>query len=121
MKHLASAILTLAAAATTSVASAHPLLTAASPMPDAVLRSSPPVIRITFNEALVAPFSGLELRDAAGRAVALSAATVDPKDKRELAAPVRTPLSPGAYTVSWHAVGDDTHHVSGGYRFEVKP
>jgi methionine-rich copper-binding protein CopC len=120
MKHLASAILTLAVAATTSVASAHPLLREASPTPNAVLRSSPPNIRITFSEALVAPFSGVEVKDGGGKAVAVGPTSVDPKDNAELVAPVPATLSPGTYTVQWHAVGADTHHVSGFYSFEVK-
>ena len=120
MKQLASAILTLAMVATTSAASAHPLLKAATPMPDAVLKSSPPEVRIKFSEGLVAAFSGLELKDGAGRPVAVGAAKVDPTDNSELAAAVFATLSPGTYTVNWHAVGDDTHHVSGAYRFEVR-
>jgi methionine-rich copper-binding protein CopC len=119
MKHPASTILTLAIATTASVANAHPLLRAASPMPNAVLTSSPPQVRIKFSESLVAAFSALELKDGAGRAVAVGA-NVDPKDNSELVALVRATLSPGTYTVSWRAVGDDTHHVSGVYRFEVK-
>jgi copper resistance protein C len=121
MGHVASAILTLAVAATTSVAFAHPLPRAASPMPNATLTSSPQEIRITFSEPLVAAFSGLELKDGAGAAVAVGAASVDPGDHKQLAAPVTAPLTPGTYTVSWHAVGEDTHHVSGLYRFVVKP
>ena len=35
--------------------------------------------------------------------------------------PVTGELKPGKYTVAWHAVGDDTHHVEGKYNFEVKP
>jgi methionine-rich copper-binding protein CopC len=50
----------------------------------------------------------------------VGAANVDPKDNSELVAQVTATLSPGTYTVNWRAVGDDTHHVSGVYRFEVK-
>ena len=46
---------------------------------------------------------------------------VDPHDHKQLAAPIKTPLAPGTYTASWRAVGDDTHHVSGHYSFQVKP
>jgi methionine-rich copper-binding protein CopC len=121
MKALASIILALALAAAASTAIAHPLPRAASPTPNAVLTSSPPEIRITFSESLVGAFSGLELKDSAGKAVAIGAATVDRRDDKQLAAPVTTPLSPGTYTVDWHAVGADTHHVSGHYTFAVKP
>jgi methionine-rich copper-binding protein CopC len=119
MTRLPIAVLALAAAA--SAATAHPRPQAESPAPDAVLSASPAEIRIAFNEGLVAAFSAIELKTAAGRPVPLGPATVDPKTKRQLAAPVTTRLAPGTYTVSWRAVGDDTHHVSGRYSFHVKP
>ncbi|HLK26199.1 MAG TPA: copper resistance protein CopC [Caulobacteraceae bacterium] len=113
--------LILAIAAAASSGSAHPQIRAANPAANAVLASSPPGIRIAFNEDLVAAFSGLELRDGAGRVVAVGPATVNPADKRELAAPLRARLSVGTYTVSWRAVGADTHHVAGSYSFAVRP
>lgn len=110
-----AASLTLAPAAV-----AHPLPRAAVPAPNAALAASPPEIRITFSEGLVAAFSGLELKDAAGKDVPLGRAAVDPKDNKQLAALLTVRLAPGIYTVSWHAVGDDTHHVAGHYSFQVK-
>jgi methionine-rich copper-binding protein CopC len=121
MKRRASIALAVAAATTASAAIAHPLPRAASPAPNAVLAKSPPEIRITFSEGLVAAFSGLELKDAAGHAMALRPSMVDPQDHKQLAAPIKAPLPPGTYTANWHAVGDDTHHVSGHYSFQVKP
>jgi copper resistance protein C len=120
VKTLAIAIAT-AALLVAAGSSAHPLPRAAVPAPNAVLAASPPAIRITFSEDLVAAFSGLDLKNAAGQAMPLGPAAVDPQDHKALAAPVKAPLAPGTYTVSWHAVGDDTHHVSGHYSFQVKP
>ena len=107
--------------ATASLAAAHPLPLATSPAPGAVLTASPTEIRIAFSEGLVPAFSGLELKDAAGKALVLGPSTVGPKDKKMMAAPVKGQLGAGTYTVFWHAVGDDTHHVSGHYSFDVKP
>jgi methionine-rich copper-binding protein CopC len=121
VKRLATLVLTLGAIASASSSMAHPLPRAASPAPNAVLTKSPTEIRITFSEGLVAAFSGLDLKDAAGRPVSLGPSVVDPRDHKQLAAPIKTPLAPGAYTASWRAVGDDTHHVSGHYSFHVKP
>ncbi|MBV9508913.1 MAG: copper homeostasis periplasmic binding protein CopC [Caulobacteraceae bacterium] len=115
------AIAALATVAIASAAVAHPRPQAASPAPDAVLSTSPSEIRITFSEGLVAAFSAIELKDAAGKAFALGPSTVDLKNKRQLVAPVTNLLPAGTYTVSWRAVGDDTHHVSGHYSFQVKP
>jgi methionine-rich copper-binding protein CopC len=114
-------LIALAATFVASVAAAHPLPKAASPAPNAVLASSPPEIRITFSEGLAAAFSGIELTDASGRPVALGPSTVDPRDGKQLAAPVKAQLAPGTYVVTWRAVGDDTHHVAGHYSFQVKP
>jgi methionine-rich copper-binding protein CopC len=103
------------------LAVAHPLPRAATPAPNATLSASPPNISITFSEGLVPAFSGLALKDASGKAVALGPSAVDPRDNKTLAAPVKATLAPGTYEVDWHAVGDDTHHVSGHYSFDVKP
>jgi methionine-rich copper-binding protein CopC len=101
-------------------ANAHPLLESASPKPAAVLTASPTQIRIGFSEGLVLAFSGIEIDNAAGKAVAAGRASLDASDSRELIAPLATKLGPGTYVVKWHAVGDDTHRVSGHYSFEVK-
>jgi methionine-rich copper-binding protein CopC len=115
-------VLALAAAmATASTSEAHPLPRAAIPAPNAVLTASPPEIKITFSEGLVPAFSGLALQDQAGHAAPLGPSTVDPSDKTTLRAAVTSALAPGTYTVTWHAVGDDTHHVGGHYSFQVKP
>jgi methionine-rich copper-binding protein CopC len=101
-------------------AASHPLPKSADPKPNAVLTASPAQIQIGFSEGLVGAFSGIELDDASGKQVPIGAAVVDPNNSKLLAAPVSTKLAPGSYTVKWHVVGDDTHHVSGHYTFEVK-
>jgi len=73
-----------------------------------------------FSEGFVPAFSGLELRDPSGRDVPLGPAIAGPTDRKQLAAPVKTRLAPGVYTVNWHAVGDDSHHVAGHYSFQIK-
>jgi methionine-rich copper-binding protein CopC len=118
---LASAALALAVLCGASAVMAHPLPRAATPAPNAVLTTSPAQISITFSEGLVAAFCGLELKDASGRTLPLGPASVNPQDHKQLAAPLKTPLGPGIYTVNWRAVGDDTHHVSGHYSFQVRP
>ena len=115
--------LALTAAAITlggGIASAHPLPQNASPKPNAVLTASPTEIRIGFSEGLVIAFSGIEVDDARGKAVPAGTATLDASDSHELIVPLTTKLAPGTYTVKWHAVGDDTHRVTGHYSFAVK-
>ncbi len=121
MNHRLALISGLAALAAASLAVAHPLPRAVAPAPNSVLTASPARISITFSEPLVAAFSGLELKNQAGAPVSLGAATVGPKDRKQLSAPVKAVLAAGTYRVNWHAVSTDTHHVSGHYSFKVKP
>ena len=99
---------------------AHPKLTATVPAADA--QAQPPQqIRLSFSEALVAKFSGLDLKDQDGKHVETGPAASDPKDRKQLIVPVKAALAPGRYTVEWHVVSEDTHRIKGSYSFEVKP
>jgi copper resistance protein C len=119
---LRTTILTgIAAFAFVSVAGAHPQVTAAGPAPGSVVKTSPKAIRIAFNEAVVATFSGIELTNAGGQKQETGTASLNPSDKKQLIIPINGELAPGKYTVAWHAVGDDTHKVEGKFNFEIKP
>ena len=97
---------------------AHPVLEASDPGQGATV-SSPKEIRLTFTENLIAKFSGLTIKDQSGRPIGTASPSVDPNDKRQLIVPISTPLPPGAYDVDWHAVGADTHRVTGHFSFRV--
>ena len=97
---------------------AHPVLEASDPGQGATV-SSPKEIRLTFTEKLIAKFSGLTIKDQSGRPIGTASPSVDPNDKRQLIVPISTPLPPGAYDVDWHAVGADTHRVTGHFSFRV--
>ncbi len=77
---------------------------------------SPSLIRLVFSESLEPAFSGAALTDAAGKTVPVS---------RSVGGATITlmPLSlrPGAYKVTWHSVGHDTHRISGSFGFKVIP
>jgi copper resistance protein C len=103
-----------------SAASAHPQMQSAEPAAGATT-TSPKQIKITFNENVIVQFSGVELRDQAGKMIITGKATVDPANKKQLVVPVNEPLPPGDYKVEWHAVSDDTHRVKGSYSFNVAP
>ena len=100
------------------IAWAHPVLEASDPGQGATV-SSPKEIRLTFTESLIAKFSGLTIKDQSGRPIGTASPSVDPNDKRQLIVPISTPLPPGAYDVDWHAVGADTHRVTGHFSFRV--
>ena len=96
----------------------HPVLEASDPGQGATV-SSPKEIRLTFTENLIAKFSGLTIKDQSGRPIGTASPSVNPNDKRQLIVPISTPLPPGAYDVDWHAVGADTHRVTGHFSFRV--
>jgi methionine-rich copper-binding protein CopC len=121
MKHLVVAALSaVSIAIAISPADAHAVLKAAGPAPGSVITSSPKAIRIQFNEAVEIAFTGIELKNQNGQAQPVGTPTLNPKDKAQLIVPVNEDLTPGKYTVSWHAVGDDTHKTEGSFNFELK-
>ena len=85
----------------------------ASPAADVSVVASPKEIKLSFGEGIIAKFSGLELKDEGGRAVATGDPVVDSKEPKQLVVPVTAPLSPGRYKVIWHAVSEDTHKIDG--------
>ena len=113
----ALAILAISLLAT--AASAHPKLQSASPAANVSSKVSPTEIKLVFSEGVIAKLSGLELKDEAGKAVATGVPVNDPKDQKQLVIPIPAPLTAGHYTVTWHAVSEDTHRVNGQYSFGI--
>ena len=108
----------LAALVGIDAAYAHPQLQSTEPA--AGKSSAPPKeIRIRFNENILPQFSGIELKDQIGKVIATGKAAKDPTNRKVLIVPLKVQLSPGDYTVEWHAVSDDTHKVKGSYSFGV--
>jgi methionine-rich copper-binding protein CopC len=117
-KTLLAAVTLIAATLSAGLANAHLELQSAEPA--AGKTSAPPKqIRITFNENVLPQFSGVELKDQTGKAVATGKATTDPTNQKLLVVPVKEELAPGDYKIEWHAVSDDTHRVKGSYSFSV--
>jgi methionine-rich copper-binding protein CopC len=111
------AVLALALLATS--ANAHPKLKSASPAADVSSKVSPMEIRLSFSEDVIAKFSGLEIKNEDGKTIPTGVAVTDPKDQKQLVVPLPAPLTAGQYTVTWHAVSEDTHRVKGEYSFGV--
>ncbi|MBX9650301.1 MAG: copper homeostasis periplasmic binding protein CopC [Xanthobacteraceae bacterium] len=114
-----AAVTMIVASLCDSAAYAHPELRSAEPAAGAAT-SSPKEIKITFNENVILQFSGIELKDQTGKLIATGKVGTDPANKKLLIVPVNQQLLPGAYSVEWHAVSDDTHRVKGNYTFSVK-
>ena len=111
---------TLVALASAAPASAHSLLLAATPAPDAVLKASPPHVRLRFNNRVEKSLSRVRLVDERG---AVAAALIDSRDSAAADSVVARlpPLAPGAWRVEWQVFSTDGHVVSGAYGFRLAP
>jgi len=105
----------LAATAMTAPAWAHAKLKSSDPADNASVKS-PGLIRLVFSEKLEPAFSGAVLSDATGKKIPVSASVGGATITL-----IPIALRPGAYKVSWHTVGHDTHRVSGDFSFKVVP
>lgn len=105
------AVLVMAA----SPAFAHAKLVSSDPAANASVKS-PTMIKLSFSETLEPAFSTASLSDSAGKTLpvpkSVGGATIT-------LLPIG--LKPGAYHVTWQAVGHDTHKLSGSFGFKVIP
>lgn len=119
----------LAAAASLALALpalAHPALVSSSPAA-AATASNVRTVTVTFNETFLPQMSGLEIvmtgmPGMAGHHPAMKIAgvrVVASADHKSLVASLARPLPAGTYDVNWHAVGTDTHRVTGKVSFTV--
>ena len=116
----------LAALAFAGTAQAHTRLVSSSPAANATV-AKPGRVVLTFNERVVANFTGATLvmtsmpgmashqpMPISGFTSAMSA------DGKRLTLQMRRALTAGTYQLRWHAVGDDTHRMEGTFSFTVK-
>lgn len=94
---------------------AHARLISSQPAANAKVQS-PGQIKLRFSESLEPAFSSASLIDSAGRTVPVSKSVGN--DTITL---LPLTLKPGAYKVTWHSVGQDTHRLSGSFGFTVIP
>lgn len=113
------AVALIAAILATSAAFAHAELQSTEPVAGSAAATSPKEIRLTFSEAVIAKFSGVVLKDQAGKLIATGKVAVDPTNRNVLIVPISEQLPPGTYNVEWHAVSEDTHREKGDYAFNV--
>ena len=114
-----AALAALAMAALAGSADAHPKLKSVSPAADVSSKVSPKEIKLNFSEGVIAKFSGLEVKDEAGKTITTGVPATDPSNRKQLVVPLQAPLSAGRYKVTWHAVSEDPHRVKGEYLFDV--
>ena len=71
-----------------------------------------------FTQELEPAFTTATVTDASGNTVDAAPAQIDPKEPTVLRVSLKK-LSPGTYTVSWHALSVDTHTTTGHFTFTV--
>ena len=104
---------------------AHPKLLSTTPASNSVV-ASPAKLQLTFSEALVAKFSGVELvmTDMPGMKMSapmrMTVTTALAPDGKTVVVSSAKPLPRGAYRLDWHVVSADTHRVQGSFAFKVK-
>jgi copper transport protein len=96
-------------------ASAHAYPITNSPPIGGVVKTSPSVVSITYDESVTVP--ALAVYDAAGKLVSSTTVTHPAPDKIAVAIPGH--LADGTYTVAWRVTSADTHVVHGVYNFSV--
>src|SRR5258708_18079618 len=116
-----AALAALAMGALAGSADAHPKLKSVSPAADVSSKVSPKEIKLNFSEGVIAKFSGLELKDEAGKTVTTGVPVNDPGDRKQLVVPLTPPLMAGRYTVNRHPVSQDPHPLNDQNSFEVAP
>jgi methionine-rich copper-binding protein CopC len=108
----------LAFALIAAQAFAHAQLEKATPAVGGTVASASE-IRLEFSEGVELKFTKVTLSGPGG-SVPLGAAKTEPSNQAVLIVPIAKRLSPGEYTVHWHAVSVDTHHTQGNFQFTVK-
>ena len=120
MKHAVVLAVALCGAATlVPKAHAHAFLSKASPAAGSMV-PAPKAVDITFTEGVEPSFSSIVVQDAQGQRVDTGDLQVASIDGLRLEVGLK-PLSPGVYTVIWHATSVDTHKTEGRFVFTVQP
>lgn len=112
----ATAVIALATAAQ---AQAHAKLVSSTPAEGATV-TAPKQVVLMFSEKLQPKFSGVALTMPSMSNMAVATKVSVAKDRVTMTVTPTEPLTPGAYTVSWHAITADTHRMEGKYNFTVR-
>ena len=111
----------LAASLFASAASAHADLQTASPAPNAVVKTAPTAVSLTFTNPVLPRFTTLTVTGPNGAPLHAGPITADKKAKGVVTAPLHGAGAPGAYKVDWTAASSDMHKMKGSYTFTVRP
>jgi copper resistance protein C len=98
---------------------AHARPTVMVPAAESTTTTSPPLISVTFSEAVEPKFSSLMVTDEQGKKLNTATSAPLASDPKTLTLPLPS-LQPGGYLVHWVSVATDGHRMEGEYKFTVK-
>jgi methionine-rich copper-binding protein CopC len=97
---------------------AHAFLERADPPAGSEISTPPQQLVLTFTEAVEPLFTTVQVRDSSGKDIPIGKPHKEPGNDRKLVVQLRS-LSPGKYTVIWHATSVDTHKTEGSFQFTI--
>jgi len=100
-------------------ASAHAQLEGSDPVAGEVLAGAPSAVTLTFGEPVEFAADAIQVLDDHLRLVTTGPVAAVDRDGSRLRVALRSGLARGTYTVSWDVSSDDTHPVSGSFRFSI--
>jgi copper transport protein len=104
-----------------AAASAHAYLIKTVPSASTEVDTSPPVVALTFDEAVEPRFAIISVTDKGAHAETNGAVHRSAGDPDTLVVPLRPNLPEGWYLVYWRAISVDGHPVQGAFTFAIGP
>jgi len=98
----------------------HARLVRAEPGVDAVVKTAPTKIGLTFNQPVTPGLTNATILTPDSATVA-TVAFAKTADSLTVAGPLSAPLRPGSYRVRWRSMSADGHPIRGEYRFSFTP
>ena len=102
----------------TAPAYAHAFLKSAEPGVGSVVSAPPAQLLLTYTEELAVPFCTVTIKGPDGAEVQTAKPQPMPGHEDEMSVPLHI-TAPGKYTVTWHALSQDTHKTQGSFSFTV--
>ena len=120
MRRLLVTGVVLAALAQPTAAWAHAGLVHTVPRANVVLNQPPPVVQLTYTEAVEPRFAAVSVTNAAGEQQKAGAPRRSATDPKTLVVPLKR-IGEGWYLVYWRVISVDGHPVRGAFTFAVGP
>jgi copper transport protein len=99
---------------------AHAVLVRTSPLPSSVVNRPPPVVLLTYSEAVEPRFAIVSVTNAAGKQQIAGPPRRSATDPNTLVVPLHR-VAQGWYLVYWRVISVDGHPVRGAFTFAVGP